>query len=258
MNQFKPLFLGQAPPGLALEGLKRAANSQKCIRAGGKHNDLDDVGKDTYHHTFFEMLGNWSFGDYFKAEAIEWAWDLLTKVWGLAPDRLYATYFGAMRPGPRARHRGPRPLAASTCPPSACHPGKKDNFWEMGDTGPCGPCSEIHIDRHPRSRCRGRWSTPATPRHRDLEPGLHPVRPPERGRSSRCRPGTSTPAWAWSAWRRVLQGKTSNYDTDLFTPIFAAIEQLTGARAYHGKLGKDDPEGRSTRPTASSPTTSAR
>jgi len=246
MNQFKPLFLGTADPNIEFGRMKRAANSQKCIRAGGKHNDLDDVGHDTYHHTFFEMLGNWSFGDYFKKEAIAWAWELLTKVWGLDPKRLHATYFQGdpaegLEPDSEAKQ-----LWEAILPPERVHPGnKKDNFWEMGDTGPCGPCSEIHIDMTPD--CTGGplvnagdaqvmeiWNlvfiqfnrgpdsklTPLPAKHVDTGMGFE--------RISAVVLGTET----------NQLGKVSNYDTEVFSPIFAAIQKVTGAPAYTGLLEK--------------------
>ncbi|MFA7024434.1 MAG: alanine--tRNA ligase-related protein, partial [Candidatus Cloacimonadaceae bacterium] len=137
MNQFKSIFLGLKAPEFS-----RAVNSQKCIRAGGKHNDLEVVGKDGYHHTFFEMLGNWSFGDYYKKEAIVWAWELLTEVWGLDKSLLYATVHDSDAEACKIWQE-----FTDIIPAHISFHGDKDNFWEMGDTGPCGPCSEIHIDR---------------------------------------------------------------------------------------------------------------
>ena len=143
MNQFKDYFLERAVPPS-----RRMVNSQKCIRVSGKHNDLEEVGLSRYHHTFFEMLGNWSFGDYFKPEVIPWAWELVTRVWGLPKDKLYATVFVGIDDLPpdeeaEAVWKSETDIASN----HISRHGKKDNFWEMGDTGPCGPCSEIHIDR---------------------------------------------------------------------------------------------------------------
>ena len=159
MNQFVPIFLAQQKPPWKPP---RVADTQKCIRAGGKHNDLEDVGLDTYHHTFFEMLGNWSFGDYFKKEAIEWAWELLVERWKFPPQRLYATVY---QPGPgepsefdqEAYDHWARLFREADLDPKVhvLSSGKADNFWMMGDTGPCGPCSEVHVDLTPDGDTRG-------------------------------------------------------------------------------------------------------
>lgn len=288
MNQYKPLFLGQADPSSDLGKLKRAANSQKCIRAGGKHNDLEDVGKDTYHHTFFEMLGNWSFGDYFKAEAIEWAWTLLTEVWGLPKDRLYASYFGGDEKQGLPADDEAKELWLRFLPPERVLPyGTKDNFWEMGDTGPCGPCSEVHFDRvggrdaselvnaddasvieiwnlvfiqyekvwteGGEAKCREFQSLAAKPLPTESsEQARQRVRLSKFGTSdledfkSQCTELRELPArhvdtgMGLERVLSVLQDKPSNYDTDLFTPIFDAISKMTGTRAYAGKLGAED------------------
>src|SRR5438270_8243601 len=237
MNQFKDVFLGTGT-----RPYQRAANTQKCIRAGGKHNDLDDVGKDTYHHTFFEMLGNWSFGDYFKKEAIAWAWELLTGVWGLEKDRLHATVFE----GDAKEGLAPDDEAAelwrtvTDIDPSHVHKGnKKDNFWEMGETGPCGPCSEIHIDRTP-DRSGGPMVNKGTPDVIEIW-NLVFIQF-NRGADGKLTPLPARHVDTGMGFERVtavLEGKASNYDTDVFTPIMEAIGQSVG-RQYSGRLDNPD------------------
>ena len=234
MNQFKDVFLGtgQRP-------YKRAADTQKCIRAGGKHNDLDDVGKDGYHQTFFEMLGNWSFGDYFKAEAIEWSWDLLTRVWGIKKDDLYVTVHTT---DDEARDLWVK--IAGLPRTRVLTFGDKDNFWEMGETGPCGPCTEIHIDRGPSvpdvRKEKGDPSGVNTGSERFIELWNNVFIQYERRADRSLDPLPAKHVDTGMGLERVcqvLQGVYSNYDTDLFTPLIQAIESRTGQRYDRGPEG---------------------
>lgn len=239
MNQFKPIFLDEEA-GLEEKGKlwKRAANTQRCIRVSGKHNDLEEVGHDTYHHTLFEMLGNWSFGDYFKEEAIEWAWELLVDRWGMEPDRLYATVFGGDEEDGLPVDEESIELwksKTSIDPDHILKFGKKDNFWEMGETGPCGPCSEVHIDLRPDEERKGKpgadivnmddprvmeiWNLVFIQFNRQQDSSLEklPAQHVDTG-------------MGFERLCAVLQGKRSNYDTDIFTPILDKISELSGKK----------------------------
>src|SRR5262245_14529377 len=252
MNQFVPIFLGQRKPAWKPA---RVADTQKCIRAGGKHNDLEDVGLDTYHHTFFEMLGNWSFGDYFKKEAIEWAWELLVERWKFPPQRLYATVY---KPGPGEPsefdqeaydHWVYRFREADLDPKiHVLDGGKADNFWMMGDTGPCGPCSEVHIDLTSDGATRGALVNKNDPRCIEIwnlvfiQFNAQPVaRVADPGRTEYA-PLTARHVDTGMGFERVtaiiqdtknltdFSGTISNYNTDVFRLIFDEIEKLSGKK----------------------------
>ena len=259
MNQFVPIFLGQKNPDVtkwagALPALDtRASDTQKCIRAGGKHNDLDDVGLDTYHHTFFEMLGNWSFGDYFKQDAISWAWELIVERWKFPAQRLYATIYSPEAGDPATRDDAAWSLWAEKFRSVGLDPAvhivngnKKDNFWMMGETGPCGPCSELHVDLTPAGDTRGAlvnkgtaecieiWNlvfiqfnanpdgtfSPLPAKHVDTGMGFERVCSIIQGTNN---------------FSDFANAKISNYETDVFRPIFDEIEKLSG-KSYGSTL----------------------
>ncbi|MGC8595382.1 MAG: alanine--tRNA ligase [Candidatus Kryptoniota bacterium] len=231
MNQFKDVFLGKGK-----RDYTRAVNYQKCIRVSGKHNDLEEVGRDTYHHTFFEMLGNWSFGDYYKEDAIRWAWELLTEVWNLPKDRLYATVY---RTDDEAYEVWAKVTDISHS--RILRFGEEDNFWEMGDTGPCGPCSEIHIDL-------GESSCPINHTHGVNVPGCSRFIELwnlvfiqyNRNADGKLELLPSKHVDTGMGFERVvavLQGKLSNYDTDIFTPLISEIQRITGKR-YEGNINQ--------------------
>jgi len=231
MNQFKDIFLGEAPAKFP-----RVADTQRCLRVSGKHNDLEEVGIDTYHHTMFEMLGNWSFGDYFKKEAIEWSWELLTEVYKLPKDRLYVSYFEGDAKDGLEKDTETLNLWKAYVDDSHILPGnKKDNFWEMGETGPCGPCSEIHYDSRPDSeRALVDGATLVNADHDQVIEIWNNV----FMQFNRLKDGSLQPLPAkhvdtgmgFERLVRVLQGKTSNYDSDVFSPTIDFIAEKSGKK----------------------------
>jgi alanyl-tRNA synthetase len=255
MNQFVPIFLDQRAPDVSkwagsIPGSDtRAADTQKCIRAGGKHNDLEDVGLDTYHHTFFEMLGNWSFGDYFKKEAIGWAWELVTEVWKFPRNRLYATVYSPDKSkgdpsefDQEAYDAWAEKFRAAGLDPKVhvVNGGKKDNFWMMGDTGPCGPCSELHVDLTPQGDTKGRLVNQATAEcieiwnlvfiqfnaNPDGTFSPLPAKHVDTGMGFERVTGIIQNTRGFTDFTRVI----SNYETDIFRPLFDKLEKLSGKK----------------------------
>ena len=235
MNQFKEFFLGNAKPKQ-----KRVVDTQKCLRVSGKHNDLEEVGRDTYHHTMFEMLGNWSFGDYFKKEAISWAWELLTEVYKIPKENLYVTVFeGSPEEGVPFDQEAYDIWKERIAEDHILLGNKKDNFWEMGDQGPCGPCSEIHVDirsAEEKAKIAGRdlvnndhpqvieiWNNVFMEFNRKADGSLEklPAQNVDTG-------------MGFERLCMVLQGKQSNYDTDVFTPLIHKVEEITKTRYTNG------------------------
>ena len=263
MNQFVPIFLGERQadasrlPG-AIPGLDtRAADTQKCIRAGGKHNDLDDVGLDTYHHTFFEMLGNWSFGDYFKQDAIDWAWDLVTGVWKFPKNRVYATVYcpDASKGDPSEFDQEAWNFWAEKFRVAGLDPAihivngnKKDNFWMMGETGPCGPCSELHIDLTPEGNTAGSLVNKGSPacieiwnlvfiQYNANPDGTFSPLPAQHVDTGMGFERVTSIIQGTQGFKDFANARISNYETDIFRPIFDELEKLSGRR-YGSTLPK--------------------
>ena len=238
MNQFKDIFLGNSTPKM-----RRATDSQKCLRVSGKHNDLEEVGHDTYHHTMFEMLGNWSFGDYFKTEAIDWAWELLTEVYGINPELLYATVFEGSAEDGTALDEEARQAWLKHLPAERILLGNKhDNFWEMGETGPCGPCSEIHIDIRSEEEKRAS-GIPGRDLVNQSDPHVIEIwnlvfMQFERKADGHLEPLPAKNIDTGMGFERlcaVLQGKNSNYDSDVFTGLLGKLGELSGHKYGESK-----------------------